>query len=129
MTLPDLIAILDALGVRLSARLVVDALSGALTPELRDALADHKALVLERVVREMVWAELSTLRRGPAARDPTPGIINDWPAQESSRATSDAAADDPDAGAEREALRAEAGVPSPDDERQADAEVRAEIED
>jgi hypothetical protein len=129
VTLPDLISALDSLGVRLSARLVVDAPKGALYPELRDALADHKALLLQRVVRELVWAELSTLRWGPAARDPTPEIINDWPAQESSRATSDAAADDLYSGAEREAIRAEAGVPSPDDERQVYAEVLAEIED
>jgi hypothetical protein len=79
MTLPDLISALDAQGVRLSAHLMVDAPRGALTPELRDALAAHKALLLGRVVQELVWAELSTWRWGPAKGDPTPGIVIDRP--------------------------------------------------
>jgi hypothetical protein len=75
MSLPDLIAALESGGVRLSARLVVDAPAGALTPELREALAAYKPLLLEHLAREMVWAELSTWRWGPALRDPSPGII------------------------------------------------------
>src|SRR5262249_50730441 len=69
---PDLITALDASGIRLAARLVVDAPAGAMTPELREALAEHKALLLQRVVRGMVWAELSTWRWGGA--DAAPGI-------------------------------------------------------
>jgi hypothetical protein len=75
MTLAELMHALDDLGVRLSARLVVDAPVGALTPEMRDALSDHRALLLQRVVREMVWSELCTIRWGPAVGDPEPGII------------------------------------------------------
>jgi hypothetical protein len=92
MTLPDLIAALDARGVRLSARLVVDAPAGVLTPELRDALAAHKPLLLQRIVRGMVWAELSGWRWGPALPD-TAAI--DGP--------------DPYAAAERAAIQAEDG--------------------
>lgn len=110
MTLPDLLATLDAQGVCLSARLVVDAPSGALTPELRDALAAHKALLLERLVREMVWAERSTWRWGPATGDPTPGIVIDRPDPARRRAALEIAADDPYAIAECEAIRAEADL-------------------
>jgi hypothetical protein len=74
MTLADLLEALASLGVSLSARLVVDAPRGELTPELRSALEAHKALLLQQVVREMVWAELSTWRWGPAVGDPTAGI-------------------------------------------------------
>jgi hypothetical protein len=76
MSPADLLAALDARDVRLSVRLVVDAPAGVLTPELRSALAAHKPLLLQRVVREMVWAELSAQRWGPAVGDPTPGIDN-----------------------------------------------------
>jgi hypothetical protein len=76
MTPADLLAALDAQDVHLSARLVVDAPAGALTPELREALTAHKPLLLQRVVRELVWAELSLWRWGPAVGDPTPGIDN-----------------------------------------------------
>jgi TubC N-terminal docking domain len=75
MTYPDLIASIDARGVRLSARLGVDAPAGSMTPELRDALAEHRALLLQRLVREMAWAELSPLRWGDAVGDPTPGEV------------------------------------------------------
>jgi TubC N-terminal docking domain len=75
MTLAALIAALDARGVGLSARLVVDAPAGVLTPELREALAEHKPLLLQRVTREMVWGELATWRWGPAVGDPTAGVV------------------------------------------------------
>lgn len=74
MTAAELLAMLDSRGIRLSARLVVDAPGGTLTPELREALAVHKPLLLQRVVREMVWAELSTWRWGGS--DEAPGIDN-----------------------------------------------------
>jgi hypothetical protein len=70
VTLTDLITTLDALDVRLSARLVVDAPAGALSPELRDALAGYKPLLLEQVVREMARPEPPTRREGPEARAP-----------------------------------------------------------
>ncbi len=41
MTMPELTSMLAALGVHLSVRLVVDALRGVLTPELRDSLTTH----------------------------------------------------------------------------------------
>jgi TubC N-terminal docking domain len=75
MTLAELIAALDARGVALSARLVVDAPAGVLTPELREALAEHKPLLLQRVTREMAWGELAARRWGPAVGDPTPGVV------------------------------------------------------
>ena len=84
MSPPELTEALDGLGVVLSARLVVDAPTGVLTPELRDSLARHKALLLQRVIRELVWAELSTWRWGDVApdaaiADPTPGLEVDTP--------------------------------------------------
>jgi hypothetical protein len=100
VTLPDLISALDSQGVRLSARLVVDAPSGALTPELRDALAAHKALLLQWVVQELVWAKLSTWRWGPAKSDPTPGIVIDRPDPTRRCAALETATDDPYASAE-----------------------------
>jgi hypothetical protein len=54
LTVGELLKILDAKGVRLSADLVVDAPPEALTPELRDALTVHKALLLNHVVRGLV---------------------------------------------------------------------------
>ena len=74
MTLSELTAILEEQHIHLSARLVIDAPLGVMTPKLRSALTVHKSLLLQRVVREMVWAELSTLRWGPAVDDPTSGI-------------------------------------------------------
>jgi hypothetical protein len=74
MTSADLLAALDAREVQLAARLVVDAPAGALTPELREALTAHKPLLLQRVVRGMVWAELSRMRWEGA--DEAPGIDN-----------------------------------------------------
>jgi hypothetical protein len=49
MNLLDLIAWLDAQHVRLSARLVVDAPDGVLTPEVREALASHRPALLARL--------------------------------------------------------------------------------
>jgi hypothetical protein len=76
VTFPVLLSAIDTAGIRLSASLVVDAPAGALTPELREAMSARKPLLLQRVVREMVWAELAPLRWGPAVGDPTPGIDN-----------------------------------------------------
>ena len=81
MTLAELIPALDALGVGLSVRLVVDAPRGALNQELRDALATYKTLLMQQVVRELVWEELSTRRWGSARDDPEPGVIVDRPAR------------------------------------------------
>jgi hypothetical protein len=114
VTLPDLAATLDDLGVRLSVRLVVDAPRGVLSEEIKTALSAHKVLVLQRVVRELVWAELSTCRWGPVAADPTPGIIIDRP-DPARRVAAFEAADRHDsyAVAEREAIQAEAEVTWP----------------
>jgi hypothetical protein len=77
MTLAILIATLDARGVRLSVRLVVDAPRGVLTPEIKAALADHKSLLLLRLAREDQWEALRDERWGQGICDPTPGI--DYP--------------------------------------------------
>jgi hypothetical protein len=112
MTLHDLITDLDARGVRLSARLTVDAPAGVVTPELRDALTTHKPLLLQHVVREIVWAELSAWRWGPAADDPTPGIVIEQPNRARTLATLEAVAPekDPYAVAEREAIQFEGNL-------------------
>jgi hypothetical protein len=112
MTFPDLLRTLDARGVRLSARLVVDAPAGVLTPELCDALAAHKPLLLQRIVREMAWAELSGWRWGPARGDPSPGIDNPGRRPTLDTSALARAAADPEALAERAAIRAESG-PTP----------------
>lgn len=109
MTLPDLMHALDTQGVRLSARLVVDAPAGAVTPELRDALAEHKPALLRRVVRAMAWDELAALRWGPAVGDPAPGIAIDRPDRGRMLAAALAAdRDDAYAVAERRAIQGEA---------------------
>jgi hypothetical protein len=46
MTLPELQACLERLGVKLSLRLVVDAPAGVVTADIRDALAAHKPRLL-----------------------------------------------------------------------------------
>lgn len=97
MTLADLAATLEANGVRLGARLVVDAPAGVLTDELRAALTAHRSLLLQRVAREAAWNELSTWRWGGA--DEAPGIDRIPPA--------DLADDRADAGADDD--RADAG--------------------
>jgi hypothetical protein len=109
MTLAELTAALDAQGVRLPARLVVDAPAGVLTAELHDALAAHKPLLLQRVVREMVWAELSTWRWGSAPTDDgAPGIDNPGrPFNHGTFARAMADGADPYTAAEREAIQTE----------------------
>jgi hypothetical protein len=78
MTLPEVIAALDDRGVKLSLRLVVDAPRGAMTDELRHALAEHKASLLARLGRAAEWEYLSTLRWGPALGDQS-GDADDHP--------------------------------------------------
>src|SRR5947208_300012 len=107
MSLPNMLATLDTLGINLSVRLVVDAPAGVVTPEIRDALSAYKVLLLERVVREMRWAELSLLRWGPAVGDPEPGIVNNRPGAAPTPAALEVVADGPYAVAEREAIQAE----------------------
>jgi hypothetical protein len=69
MTLHELLAALDAGGVSLSLRLVVDAPRGVLTEELKAALLAHKPLLLARLGRTAEWEYLSTLHWGPALED------------------------------------------------------------
>jgi hypothetical protein len=49
MTLPDLMSTIDALDIKLSLRLVVDAPPGVISEELRDELAAHKPALLYRL--------------------------------------------------------------------------------
>jgi TubC N-terminal docking domain len=86
MTFPELQSCLERLGVKLSLRVVVDAPAGAITPELKEALATHKPALLALLVRvpppvHPDWERLSQERWGPAIGDPTPGIIIDGPAR------------------------------------------------
>jgi hypothetical protein len=74
VTLLELIADLGARGVSLTARLVVDAPAGAMTPEILAALTDHKPRLLHRLARELEWAQLSTQWWGPQTEDPAPDI-------------------------------------------------------
>jgi hypothetical protein len=77
LTLDQVLVILERKKIKLAVRLEVDAAPWALSAELREALADHKPLLLQRLVREQVWAELRTWRWGDA--DATPGIVVDRP--------------------------------------------------
>lgn len=52
------------------------------------------------------WPELTALRWGPAVGDPTPGLTIDRPDPDRRRAALAALADDPEAIAERDAIRA-----------------------
>jgi TubC N-terminal docking domain len=86
MTFPELQSCLDRLGVNLSIRLVVDAPAGAMTPEVKNALATHKPTLLALLAIGSPpvhpdWERLSRERWGPAVGDPTPGIIVDGPAR------------------------------------------------
>lgn len=65
MNLPTLFETLEARGVGLSLRLVVDAPAGALDDKIRAALAEQKPHILARLGREAEWAELSRQRWGP----------------------------------------------------------------
>jgi hypothetical protein len=80
MTMPELMHACEALGVKLSLRLVVDAPRGALGDEHREALQAHRTALLVHLARREQWAELSPLRWGPAVGDPTPGIVVEAPA-------------------------------------------------
>lgn len=71
--LPSLLETLEARGVRLSLRLVVDAPAGALDDEARAALAEHRPMILAALGRDALWAELSAWRWGPAVEGAPPG--------------------------------------------------------
>jgi hypothetical protein len=114
--LSELESTLTDLGIRLSARLVVDAPLGALTPDLVDALAAHKPALLARLAEAQGsdrprWADLSRWRWSPNVGDPEPGLRVDRPDPESlverlARVFAEAAAD-PYAVAERDAIQCE----------------------
>jgi tubulysin polyketide synthase-like protein len=72
MTLSELVETLDVRGVKLTLRLVVDAPRGALTDQIKSALAAHKPSLLARLGKEAEWEHLSAQRWGPALNDPIP---------------------------------------------------------
>src|SRR5271166_6958992 len=72
MTLPELMDALEARGVKLSLRLVVDAPRGVVTDQIKTALAAHKPTLLARLGRDAQWEQLAAQRWGPALNDPTP---------------------------------------------------------
>jgi hypothetical protein len=63
---PDLLRALAAAGVRLSIRLKVDAPAGAVTPEMRAGLAEHRHIVLKALARQAQWEALKDERWGSA---------------------------------------------------------------
>ncbi len=72
MTLHDLIAILDERGVKLGARLVVDAPENAITDDVREALAEHRGSLLARLGKAAEWETLAGQRwGGPTTWTPT----------------------------------------------------------
>ena len=74
MTLPDLQTSLERLGVKLSLRLVVDAPAGAMTPEVKEALATHKSTLLALLVGAYTSPDPST-----PGWPPRPGELSTWP--------------------------------------------------
>jgi hypothetical protein len=74
MTLPDLMHALDAAGVRIDFRLTVDAPAGAVTPEVKAALAEHRLALVAALVREAQWKALGAERWGPGLDHDEPGI-------------------------------------------------------
>jgi hypothetical protein len=64
MNLPELQSCLDRLGVKLSLRLVVDAPTGALTPEIKSALVNHKPDLLSRLAGVGFQSESAPPRAG-----------------------------------------------------------------
>lgn len=73
MTYPEPLQSLGPADIRLSLRLVVDTPAGTITPELRDALAEHKPALLARLGRDALWESLRDVRWGPG--DPAPGLV------------------------------------------------------
>jgi TubC N-terminal docking domain len=119
MTLPELVEALEAGGVKLSLRLVVDSPRGVMTDQIKTALAAHKPTLLARLGRDAQWEQLAAQRWGPALNDPTPGIIIDRPlSQDPDRlkaAFEGTDRNDPYALAEREAIQIETLIdPTPD---------------
>jgi hypothetical protein len=72
MTLHELVETLKAQVVKLSLRLVVDAPRGAMTDQIKSAMAAHKPSLLARLGKEAEWEHLSAQRWGPALNDPIP---------------------------------------------------------
>jgi TubC N-terminal docking domain len=72
MTLPELVEALEAGGVKLSLRLVVDSPRGVMTDQIKTALAAHKPHLLARLGRDAQWEQLAAQRWEPALNDPTP---------------------------------------------------------
>jgi len=95
MTLPELVATLEARGVKLSLRLVVDSPRGVMTDQIKAVLAAHKPHLLARLGRDAQWEQLAAQRWGPA--------LNDQPEPPEN-------SPDPYAIAEREAIQTETSL-------------------
>ncbi|MGE3819863.1 MAG: hypothetical protein AB7I30_10525 [Isosphaeraceae bacterium] len=83
MTLPELLACTEALGIRLEVRLRVDATEGAITPAIRQALVTFRTPLLRHLARETEWEELRVQRWGGAG--PEPGIESAGPCRDLGR--------------------------------------------
>jgi len=79
MTLPELIGCMDAIGVRLDLRLVVDAPAGTLTPEHRDVIRSHRGALLVHLAREAQWETLQPQRWGSPENYDLPNLVVDRP--------------------------------------------------
>jgi hypothetical protein len=80
MTLDDLTAALDGMGVNLSLRLVVDAPTGALTSEIKAALKAHKPTLVARLASVEVSSKTER-DISPPCKPPYPwraGLL-EWP--------------------------------------------------
>jgi hypothetical protein len=93
MTLLELVEALDAQGIKLALRLVVDAPQGVMTQELRNALGAHKPSLLALLGKEAEWEYLAAQRWGPARDQKTE------------------ASDEPDGYAEEERIAIQSEIP------------------
>jgi hypothetical protein len=81
MTLPDLLDLFSARGVKISLRLRVEAPRSVLTEEIKAALEVHKPLLLMRLAREAQdarAADLVSVRLGPIADDSSQALPRCW---------------------------------------------------
>jgi hypothetical protein len=78
MNLSDLESCLDRLGIKLSLRLIVDAPCGAMTSELKRALAIHKPDLLARLIGMEFQSETASLvpSGAPGWQHSGPGIAD-----------------------------------------------------
>jgi len=75
VTAKELLAELSRLGVRLEPRLRVDAPPGSLSPELREALGQHRDELTELLIAEHRRNQQSRPKEGPPVPEKHAGIL------------------------------------------------------